>query len=143
MPRISHSCNRLVIPLGFSKGWVELAPKKPPPFCPPSLMASWLATGPPGIVWVWPATVVTAREEWKLSMTPWLMKTMAATNANGTRTRTQVRIRSTQKLPNVRVLRRTRPRMSATATAAPAAADTKLWKAKPVIWLRLLITPSP
>ena len=33
--------------------------------------------------------------------------------------------------------------MNATATAAPAAADTKLWNASPVIWVKWLITPSP
>ena len=36
-------------PLGFSNGWAELALRKPPPLVPSSLMASWLATGPPGI----------------------------------------------------------------------------------------------
>ena len=102
----ARSRTRLVIPLGFSNGWAELAPKKPPPFWPPSLIASWLATGPPGIVWVWPATVVTVVDVWKLSMTPWLIRTMAATKARGSRTRTLTRIRSTQKLPRVRVRRR-------------------------------------
>ena len=33
--------------------------------------------------------------------------------------------------------------MKATATAAPAAAETKLWKVRAAIWLRWLMTPSP
>ena len=54
-----------------------------------------------------------------------------------------VRIMSTQKLPSVCVRLRTMPRISATATAAPAAADTKLCTASPAIWLRYDIVDSP
>ena len=36
--------------VGFSKGWAELALKKPPPLVPNSLIASWEATGPMGMV---------------------------------------------------------------------------------------------
>ena len=54
-----------------------------------------------------------------------------------------VRVRSTQKFPMVWVRRRTRPRISATATAAPAAADTKLCSASPAIWVRCDIVDSP
>ena len=64
-------------------------------------------------------------------------------NANGSRTRVVVRTRSTQKLPSVCVRRRTSPRINATAIAAPAAADTKLWNAKPAIWLSCVIVDSP
>ncbi len=63
--------------------------------------------------------------------------------ANGSSTRRQVRTRSTQKLPMVVERRRTRPRMRAMATAVPAAADTKLWKARPPIWLRIDMVLSP
>ena len=48
-----------VIGFGFSNGCDELALYGPPPFSPISLIASWLAIGPPGIVCVCPATVVT------------------------------------------------------------------------------------
>ena len=41
--------NRFVHALGFSNGCAELALKNPPPFVPSSLIASWEATGPPGI----------------------------------------------------------------------------------------------
>ena len=39
-------------PFGFSNGWAELALKEPPPLVPSSLIASWLATGPPGMICV-------------------------------------------------------------------------------------------
>ncbi len=35
------------------------------------------------------------------------------------------------------------PRMIATTTAMPAAADTKFWTVKPSIWVRWLIVFSP
>ena len=46
------------------------------------------------------------------------------------------RVRSTQKLPIVVELRRTRPRTSAIATAMPVAAEVKLRTARTVIWVR-------
>ena len=51
-----------VIGFGFSNGCEELALNGPPPFSPISLIASWLAIGPPGIVCVCPVTVVTVRD---------------------------------------------------------------------------------
>ena len=54
----------------------------------------------------------------------------------GTSTHSVARVRSTQKLPRVFALRRTKPRMTAIAIARPAAAETKLWKANPAIWVR-------
>lgn len=49
---------KLVKALGFSKGWAELIPKKPPPFSPSSLMISKCATGPLAMIWVAPSKVV-------------------------------------------------------------------------------------
>ncbi len=115
----------------------------PPPFSPISLIASWLAIGPPGIVCFWPVTVVTVRAAWKFWTAPWLTSTRVSTIANGTRMRVVVRTRSTQKLPSVWVRRRTSPRMSATATATPHAADTKLCRARAAIWVRCDIVDSP
>src|SRR2546421_693576 len=86
-------------------------------------MVSWLAIGPPGIDWVAPSTVCTVRAAWKFCTAPWLTNTRATTNDSGSRTRVVVRVRSTQKLPMVVARRRVSPRMRATATAAPAAAD--------------------
>ena len=45
--------------VGFSNGWAEFALAKPPPFVPSSLIASWLAIGPPVMVCVPPAIVCT------------------------------------------------------------------------------------
>ena len=50
---------QLVHAVGFSNGCAELALKKPPPLVPSSLMASWLATGPPVMVCCPPTRVLT------------------------------------------------------------------------------------
>ena len=105
-------------------------------------MASWLAAGPPGITWAAPSTVVTVSKPPRFWTTPWLTSTMAATKAMGSRTRTVPRTRSTQKLPMVSDRRRTSPRMRATATARPTAAETKFWTARPTIWVRWLMVFS-
>ena len=44
--------SRLLQGLGFSNGWAEFGPKKPPPFVPACLIATRAATGPRAIVWV-------------------------------------------------------------------------------------------
>ena len=110
---------------------------------PISLIASWLATGPPGIDWVWWVTVWTWVKPWRFWTMPSPTKTMAKTNASGRRIRTVVRVRSTQKFPMVRWRRRTRPRIRATTTAIPTAADAKFCTASPSIWVRWLIVDSP
>ena len=69
-------------------------------------------------------------------MAPWLTSTTVRTSASGSRTRTVPRTRSTQKLPIVAERRRARPRMRATATEMPTAADTKFCTARPAIWVR-------
>jgi hypothetical protein len=43
---------------------------------------------------------------------------------------------STQKLPSVSFSRWAIPRMNAIASATPVAAETKLWYARPAIWVR-------
>ncbi len=68
--------------------------------------------------------------------------TIAMMNENGRRMRSVVRVRSTQKLPIVSARRRAMPRISATITAIPAAADTKFWTARPIICVRLLTVDS-
>src|SRR4051794_40459778 len=47
-----------VAAFGFSNGCAAFALKKPPPFVPSILMATWLATGPNAIVCSPPSTVV-------------------------------------------------------------------------------------
>ncbi len=134
---------RLVRPVGFSKGWPALALKYPPPLVPSCLIASCEATGPPAIPWCWPATVVTMWVACRFCSAPWAIRTTAATAAMGRRMRMTIRVRSTQKFPRVFDCFRVRPRMSATATAMPAAADTKFWTASPAIWVNWAMVFSP
>ena len=54
-----------------------------------------------------------------------------------------VRTRSTQKFPIVSLRRRISPRISATATAIPTAAETKFCTVRPAICVRWLIVDSP
>jgi hypothetical protein len=89
------------------------------------------------------AAVVTVFEAWKFWMAPWLMKTMAKTNVIGSRIRVVERTVSTQKLPRVVPRRRTRPRMKATASAIPTAAEMNWCHTSPSIWLRWLSVDSP
>ncbi len=74
---------------------------------------------------------------------PWAIKMMAAMVAIGMRTRVTMRVRSTQKFPRVFDRFRVSPRMRATATAMPAAADTKFCTANPAIWVNWDIVSSP
>ena len=117
---------RFVAGVGFSNGWAEFALKKPPPFVPSSLIASCEATGPSGTACVAPSSVVTFVEGEKLWTTPCDIRTTAATSESGRRTQSVARVRSTQKLPIVRASARPIPRITATATAMPVAADRKL-----------------
>ncbi len=54
MARISRKFEAHV---GFSKGWLELALKKPPPFEPNCLIAIWEAAGPTAITCSAPSRV--------------------------------------------------------------------------------------
>ena len=96
-------------------------------------MASWLATGPPVSVWVPPARVAISFGLAKFCTTPPIISTTAATIDSGSRMRTTARVRSTQKLPTRSVCSRVNPRISATATARPTAADRKFCTASPAI----------
>ncbi len=118
---------------GFSNGCAELALKKPPPLLPSSLMTSCEATGPPTMVWCWPASVVTAWPALKLSMTPPAARISAPANAIGSSSRSTHRVTSTQKLPSRSVLRRMNPRTIAMAIAMPTAAEAKFCTARPHI----------
>ncbi len=70
------------------------------------------------------------------------IRSTAATTAIGSRMRRLPRTRSTQKLPSRSVWERVNPRISATATAMPTAAETKFCTARPDIWTRWPIVAS-
>lgn len=129
--RNSSTSTMLVQAVGFSNGCAELALKNPPPLVPRSLIASCEATGPPGTTAVPPVTVVTSWNPAKFWMTPPASSTTAPTIDSGSRMRSVPRVRSTQKLPMVPEERYAKPRMRATATAIPTAADRKFCTAKP------------
>ena len=57
MARSASISRKSVSGVGFSKGWAELALKKPPPLVPSSLMISCEATGPCAMVCATPSTV--------------------------------------------------------------------------------------
>ena len=122
---------RLATGLGFSYGCAELALKKPPPLVPSSLIASWLATGPPGRVWLPPAIVVITRSGSRFWITPQASSRTATTMLNGSSSRSTIRIRSTQKLPSSLLFRAAKPRSRAAATAIPTAAEAKFCTVSP------------
>ena len=113
MSRRAPISSRSVKPFGLESGWAELALSVPPPFVPSSLMASWLANGPPGIDCAAPSTVVTGSGRGATGWRPGRRGPPSNTRASGRSTRTMPRTRSTQKLPMVADRRRTRPRMNA------------------------------
>ena len=92
-----------------SNGWAEFTLKNPPPLVPSCLMAIWLATGPPGICWVEPATVWAVVKPWVFWMTPHASSTIATTNDERQQDAQRRAHRSTQKLPIVRWPARDRP----------------------------------
>ena len=101
--------SRFVNGVGFESGCAEFALSVPPPFVPSSLIASWLANGPPGIDWVAPSSVRASVNPSKLWIAPRATSTSASTIASGRRIRVTARVRSTQKLPIVSLRRRVMP----------------------------------
>jgi hypothetical protein len=110
---------------------------------PNSLIASWLATGPPVMCCAPPVSVVTSVPPDRFCTAPPMMSATAASTLIGSRTRNVIRVRSTQKLPSCSVLFRAKPRTSATATAMPTAAETKFCTASPAICTRWPMVDSP
>ena len=106
-------------------------------------MISCEATGPPVMVWDWPANVVTSVPADRFCTAPSATSTTAPTTAMGSRIRKHPRTRSTQKFPTRSVRDRAKPRTRATATAIPTAADAKFCTASPAIWARCPIVDSP
>ena len=87
--------------------------------------------------------MVTCLAAEKFWITPCDMNTMANTNEIGSRMRVVERTVSTQKLPSVVRRLRTIPRMSATPTAMPTAADRNCCTTRANIWDSWLIVDSP
>ena len=87
---------KLVSGVGFSKGWAELAFRKPPPLLPSSLMTSWEAMGPRASVCCPPSRVETVAGASNVCGTPCQTRTRAKTKAMGSRTYRMPRVRSTQ-----------------------------------------------
>ena len=126
----------MVKPVGFSNGCA--AARRPymlPPLVPSSLMTSIEATGPPGISWSPPASVEAVRNPLKFCTAPWLTKTSAPMTDSGAKTRTTARVRSTQKLPILRLLP-AMPRTTARATASPMAAAVNWATTRPAMSAR-------
>src|ERR1035438_1361681 len=141
--KIKTSCRKLENGVGFSKGCALLALKKPPPFVPYILMASWEAVGPRAIVCcttvcveVLPSgvcvctccgsTTWTVAYGFSVCTTPCDIKSMETTRHIGRSTHRKHRVASTQKLPMVLDSRRAMPRITAMAKAMPTAAEAKL-----------------
>ena len=134
---------KLVPGVGFSYGCAEFALKNPPPLVPSSLIASCEATGPWAIFCSAPSTVLTTTSAWKFCTTPRETKKRAARNEKGRSTQRIARVQSDQKLPMPFAFSRATPRITATAMAMPVAADRKLCRARPAIWVKCDIVDSP
>ncbi len=84
--KIVNIDQKLVHGVGFSNGCAAFALKKPPPFVPSCLIASWLATGPIAIVCFAPSSVVTSRYGLKFWITPCCTNRSARTSESGSST---------------------------------------------------------
>ena len=89
-----------------------------------------------------PSNVVASIFEPSVCGIPCQTNTSASTMEIGSSTYNVQRVRSTQKFPSVRAERRLKPRINASASAMPVAAETKLCTVSPAICTRLLIVLS-
>src|SRR5258707_987734 len=81
---IENSESMLLHGEGFSNGWVEFGPKKPPPLVPACLIATSAATGPRAMDWASifvdaPSRVVAVAALWKVIGTPMATRVTATT----------------------------------------------------------------
>ncbi len=86
MTKMRSIWTRFTSGVGFSNGWELLALKKPPPFVPSILMASWDATGPSAITCFRPSTVRISRFGARVCTTPWETRNSATRKERGRRT---------------------------------------------------------
>ena len=139
--RMATDSTTLVNAVGFSKGWAELAPKKPPPLVPSCLTATKAATGPRAITCVAPSRVVTDWAPSSVIGTPPTTSSPAVTSAIGNRTSSEPLSRSRWKLPGR--ARPANPRASAASAASPVAAETNCSHINAKSWEKWLIAASP
>ena len=125
MAKIEIICRRFATAVAFSKGCAALTLKKPPPLVPSILIAICEATGPMAMVWRAPSRVVASIEPASVCGMPRKIRASAKTMQIGSSTKRVILVRSTQKLPIFRTDTRAKPRITATATAMPVAAETK------------------
>jgi len=119
--------------VGFSNGWAEFTPKKPPPLVPSCLMAICAAAGPRAMTCSCPSSPVTVTAPSRVCGTPWVARNRPSATESGSSTQRTERVKSTQKLPRLVPLAETKPRITATATAMPVPALTKFCTVSPVI----------
>ncbi len=130
---IAIICRMLISTVGFSNGCAEFTLKNPPPLVPRILIASCDATGPSEMTCFTPSSVVASTVPAKVCGMPCQTHTSAPITEIGSSRYSVMRVRSAQKLPIVFVVRRAKPRITATATAMPAAADRKFCTVRPNI----------
>ena len=131
--------------VGFSNGCAEFTPKNPPPFVPNCLIAIWLAAGPPGIIWV-SITVPSSNVYGSINLTSWYClkfwttpcdtKNKETTIDSGNKIYNNDLVKSTQKLPTSFDFLFIKPRITATNTEIPTAAERKFWTDNPNIWVK-------
>ena len=129
------------IGVGFSNGWAEFAPKKPPPFVPICLIDSRAATGPIAISCILPSIVVTVLVPDKVCGTPWLTKRIPTIIDSGNKTLVVTLVISTKKfpIPFLPII----PLIKAIAAEKPVAADVNIIKIITIIWLKWESPDSP
>ena len=129
-------------PFGFESGCAAFTFQNPPPLVPSILMASWLAAGPPGITWEPSFEGLDHLEAVEV-----LDHALAQVDEGDDERDGQEHAGDAAGDVDPEVAervgrRRAMPRMSATATAMPAAAEAKFWTASPAIWVRWLTVDS-
>ncbi len=92
MMMIETTSRRLLHGLGFSNGWDEFGPKKPPPLVPSCLIETSAATGPRAIACSPFSSVLAFAAPWNVIGTPVATSRTATRTDTGTRTRTRLRI---------------------------------------------------
>ena len=132
MERISSRFEKLV---GFSKGCAEFALKKPPPFEPSCLIATWDAAGPRGIICLAPQGYRPLHKPRRLDHALGY-EDEGEMMIKGRRTYRTERVMSTQKLPMVAFSFEGKALTSGLRTAIPGPPRRSSGRSGPIIWVR-------